>query len=525
MSEAPRKVCVVGGGASGVALLWCLTENERTRGEVELTLLHSETKLGGHSHTLYPEFDGTAYPVDVGVQYICPLLYPNTHTMLSRPEFAKVGLTPGQVTLSMAFGPEMNWGNIPEYQSGERFAKLFTEENQAAARKFQNDVLMSLVNGTFNQQIGDYLKTADLPSDFVNYFLMPYLSILNGYGNDEQLLLAEFEDLWPLFTDLMTPGPLAAFLSPGEGWQRFTDGSSSWVEAMSNYATGHGATVLLGTEVTAVWPDEDGQHAWVEWSTPEAPLAMVQQFDAVVLTTDMETNDQLLNNPKNPNYAQQHRYIGPEVFDLNPGSCFIHQDDSVLAPWLRDQVEIAQFNGTTPPGPGERLPYDMGASYLTYILQAMVEGMPEPVYVTMYGVDEPPNPPAPEKMLAHPIRWRHGRFLGSMFMNAKRGVHNVQGLGNVWFAGNNTTQDSEEGALISAMVIAEKLRPEWEYPFRRIDAEDAYAFGWYELMKDEFMFPKAAGAKKSLCDRLATDLLERTTKDMLERWTEHRESN
>ena len=513
MAGAPKKICVVGGRASGVSLLWCLTSNDVTRTEVDLTLLHDEPTLGGHSHTLEVPFGGTTYPIDVGVQYICPLLYANVYKMLERPEFAGVTVSDGEVRISAAFTPEMNWGNFSDYQSGPRFAQIFTPANQAAAKKFQNDVLLSITNGTFTQKMGDYLPTSDLPDSFVDYMLMPYLSVLNGYGDDEQLLLAEFEDLWPIFTDLgtsHTPGPLGAFLSPGLGWRRFTHGSGSWIDAMATYATGRGATVVTDVRVTAVWPDPDGDGVWVEWTTPLSPATAKERYDEVVLTTDMDTNDALLDNPANPLYPRQHPIIGPDVFQLNPGSCYIHQDPSVLAPWLLDQQEIGQFSGTTPPGSGEKLPYSMPDSYFTWMVQNMVEGLPEPVYVSMYGTDTPASPPAEAKQLAPPIHWKHGRFLGSMMMDAKRGVHAVQGLGHIWFAGNNTTQDSEEGALLSAMVIAGKVCPSWSYPFGGLDAEDLYAFGWYELMKDEFMFPTSpapSGGRAALFASLAERIL------------------
>ena len=70
-----------------------------------------------------------------------------------------------------------------------------------------------------------------------------------------------------------------------------------------------------------------------------------------------------------------------------------------------------------------------------------------------------------------------------------------QGVGNIWFAGNNTTQDSEEGALISAMVIAGKVCPQWNYPFVGVSKPDFGAEFWYELMKNEFMFPSTTGTK------------------------------
>ena len=508
---APKKICVVGGGASGVSLLWALTSNELTRPNVELTLLHNDAEVGGHSHTLYPVLKGKPYPVDIGVQYVCELLYPNTIKMLARPEFAGVTLTPSQINLGAAFAPTLNWGNFPAYQTGDRFSRLYTPQNQASAKKFVNDILMSVDNGTFSQTMGAYLPTSGLSKDFVSYMLMPYLSVLNGYGDDKQLLEAQFSDLFVLFVDLSTkhiPGPLAAFLQPGLGWLRFTNGSASWINAMAGFATTYGAKILTSTSADAVWPDPSGTGVWVQWGNAESPAEHAEQFDTVVLTTDMDSNYALLNNDRNPNFATQKRYIAPSVFQLNPGSCYIHQDINVLAPWLRDQQEILQFTALAPPPPGSSLPYDMAQSYSTWLVQNMVSGLPEPVYVSMYGGYNPPTVPNPAKLLGDPIQWKHGRFLGSMMLDAKRQVHNIQGLGNTWFAGNNTTTDSEEGALLSAMIIAGRICPEWYYPFGAINTEDAYAFGWYELMKNEFMFPTSPGLERAIYEMVVRTMID-----------------
>lgn len=505
MAGAPRSICVVGGGAAGVSLLWCLTSDDQTREAVQLTLVHDAPTLGGHSHTLEVELQGKAFPVDVGVQYICRLLYPNTYLMLDRPEMAGVTVSDGEVRIAATFDPKRSWGNFAAYQRGPQFQGIFTPQNVASAKKFQSDVLMAPVEERLGQTLEEYLPTAGLSPGFVDYMLMPYLSVLNGYGEDDQLLLAEFEDLWPIFTDLSTestPGPLGSFLAPGRGWQRFTKGSTSWIEAMAGYATDRGAQVVTGSQVVAVWPDPQGDGVWVERTSPSSSTNVTTRFDEVVLTTDMDTNDALLDNTSNPLYPKQHQVIGPQVFQLNPGSCYVHQDSSVLAPWLLDQHEIGQFSGIAPPGAGEKLPYSMADSYFTWMVQNMVPGVPEPVYVTMYGADDPPRPPAPDKQLAEPITWKHGRFLGSMLTEAKRGVHEVQGMGNIWFAGNNTTQDSEEGALISAMVIAGKLFPAWSYPFGGLGWDNVVAFAMYELMRDEFMFPVSSGGRAGVYAKL-----------------------
>lgn len=94
-----KKVCIIGGGATGVSLLWILSQDPKAREEWEVTLIHNQDQLGGHSLT-YPvtrkiksRVGGKTvttektFDIDIGVQFIAPMLYPNVHQMLQRPEF------------------------------------------------------------------------------------------------------------------------------------------------------------------------------------------------------------------------------------------------------------------------------------------------------------------------------------------------------------------------------------------------------------------------------------------------------
>ena len=59
MENRSRKVAVIGGGASGASLLWCLTRASRSRDAWSATLFHDEDELGGHSRTIPIRFDAS----------------------------------------------------------------------------------------------------------------------------------------------------------------------------------------------------------------------------------------------------------------------------------------------------------------------------------------------------------------------------------------------------------------------------------------------------------------------------------
>ena len=82
-----KKVCIVGGGATGIALLWTLSQDAQARQDWDITLIHNQATVGGHSLTYPVTQNGKTFPIDIGVQFISPMLYPNVHIMVDRPEF------------------------------------------------------------------------------------------------------------------------------------------------------------------------------------------------------------------------------------------------------------------------------------------------------------------------------------------------------------------------------------------------------------------------------------------------------
>ncbi|MGZ3454394.1 MAG: NAD(P)-binding protein [Polyangiales bacterium] len=525
-----RRVAVIGGGAAGASLLWCLTDQEAPRSAIDATLFHDEDEIGGHSRTISVAFDASgkghvtetgakgSHPVDIGVQFVCNTLYPNLYRQLQRPEFSSVRLTRHPaLRMSGAFGDDLVWGNFPEYQSS-RFRKCLDDTTMREAERFQRDLNRAPFarigeRKVWEMSVGDYLAAAGIARDgnFFRYLLIPYLCIINGYGTVD-LLETTMQDLFPIFTRLplvQPAGPYGSFTEPGLGWDRFTDGATSWVKAMSDLGEARGAKVRLAAQVRKV--RRRGREWIVEWTSgatygkggvPLAPGsdAHEEAFDEVVFTTDMTTNVALLDHDENPHREAHRVYLSGDRFRLLPGVCYIHQDESLLAENLRDGKEDGQFTGTFAWGKtdeGSRfydLPYDLGAAFQTYFMDNIL-GTPAPCYVSMYAEDRAAQVPAPDKTIFRRT-WRHGRWVASFFRQGKRELHRVQGLGNLWFAGNNTTIDSEEGALLSAMIIAAHFAG-YRYPFER--GSLAWVMhGWFH----EQMFP--ASSLRAQLTRLAT---------------------
>lgn len=537
MMSSTKRVCIIGGGASGVSAAWALTRS--SSGSIEVTLLHDDHELGGHSKTLQIEYRGKTYPIDVGVQFIAPLLYPNLMSMLALPDFARS--VPMQVyndlKISGAFKDGI-WGSFPAYQKQPRF-DLYTPKNVESARMFTQDILLNMLRPeTRNMTIKQYLddKGPTLGDSFIDFWLMPYLSIMNGYGTSglEQVTMLDLMPLFTQFPQLITPySPLGSFTEPGQGWQRFLSGSSTWINAMATAAKLRGAIINHDPDahtapqdgdtyprstVTAVYPVDGG--VAVEWNQTNEGGGSTKEravFDDVVLSTDMQTNRALLKH-HNPYYAKQIQYINEDRFDLMLGSSFVHSDTSILAPNLQDQLESLQFTGYYADTAGDghpwrlagethTLPYDMERTYSTFVMRNIIPDMPHDadVFVTMYGSQVDRKPARDKLLYPNEIRWLHGRWSASYFGPAKLQLHEIQGLGGMWFAGNNTTTDSEEGALISGLVIAGKLAPTFDYVEEMQPSLSAMVM--YQLFAN-IMFPES-GVRKTLAETLAEELAQK----------------
>jgi len=260
----------------------------------------------------------------------------------------------------------------------------------------------------------------------------------------------------------------------------------------------------------------------VNWQSNTTKQILGKTFDKVVLTTDMWTNSKLLNNTNNAYFWNNlyEKYIGypatpngpAPVWDLMWGKCYIHTDSSMLSSDLRLQEETLQFTAFYAPGNQDEN-YDLSKTYTTYIQKNLLNNpAADGLYLTMYGyVPDPATEkvPAQNTWLTPPITWTHGKWTPAFMGGAKGNLHMAQGLGsisypgqmntNVYFAGNNATTDSEEGALDSAMIIAEYA---FNVPYP-LPSLNPLAWFMYETFHN-VMFPKPNAA--SSIARMSTSM-------------------
>jgi len=476
-----QRVCIVGGGATGVALLWLLakTQQRHPSAQYEITLVHKDVvkdkngqeqpgipSLGGHSLSVPVEMNGTEYWIDLGVQMIAPKMYPNLMCMLKLPEFRGVQMDPVPLKVSCAFppdapgGPARYWGNFPSYQTTTLY-----QQRAGDAGIFESLMKTQPVLPTSLRVLLDAQKTRfSSYTDFEIFILDPYLSIMNGYG------AALLDQIYVPEAAFLFNKNYASFTDWSSNFMRFHYGAMQWVQTMAQDAVNlmpkGRVNIVTGACVTDVYPGPNGPSVvWEIGGNTQAP----QIFDGVVLTTDMDTNGELLDGPNNPLRDFYADYVGQDIWGLIPGYCYLHQDSSILAPGMpsppEETLQFTAYWATQQP------PFDLTKSWTTFSYKNLM-GVADPdfdYYLTMYGFDPakdlsvptPKNPVDPT-----PMNWVHGMWLPSFMWNQKMMMRNAQGVSpyfaplptqkdtHIYFAGNNLTMDSEEGALVSAMAVA-----------------------------------------------------------------------
>lgn len=476
-----QRVCIVGGGATGVALLWLLAKAQKRAPSVhqyQITLVHKDVvkdqngqdqsgipSLGGHSLSVPVELNGTEYWIDLGVQMIAPAMYPNLMCMLKLPAFTGVQMDPVPLKVSCAFppdapgGPARYWGNFPPYQTTPLY-----QQRAGDAGIFESLMKAQPLHPTSLQALLDTQKTRfSNYTAFETYFLNPYLSIMNGYGAAllDQIYVPEAAFLWN--------HDYASFTDWSSNFMRFHYGAMQWVQTMAQDAVdlmpNGSVNIVTGASVTDVYPGPNGPT--VAWETKEGTHSRI--FDSVVLTTDMAATGEMLAGSSNPLRDFYADYVGQDVWGLIPGFCYLHQDSSILAPGTPSPPEeTLQF---TAYWATQQDPFDLEKSWTTYSYKNLM-GVGDPdfeYYLTMYGFDPAKDPTVPtptNPVPPTPMNWVHGMWLPSFMWNQKMKLRNAQGISphvpalplqkntHIYFAGNNLTMDSEEGALVSAMALA-----------------------------------------------------------------------
>lgn len=443
------RVCIVGGGVSGLSAAWALA---RHPDRFDLQLFESNDRLGGNAITVeIPQDDGTSIPVDISVTAYIPTIYHHYVLMLRRHGVASL---PTRFSFSVRYGNDVY---------AHDFESPLRAELRREIDRFQR-LLASMKRWNALADPRSRLAAAVNPYNLVT---MGRLLDLQGFSSDFR-----FKILKPLFLNLVLASSL--FEMPAGLFARYLDffgieGSTpmvTWDQGTANLyrrmSEPFRDRIHLGRAVRRILRDDDGV-------TVIDAAGRQERFDEVILACNANQGLMLLDRP-----SQRERFVLGSVryeSELH-NHAVVHTDASVIADPVTDPL-TTRTNHIEHYG---ARPDNYQITYIMHNQQPWARRSDKPCLVT-YN----PRQPIDERKVLKRFWFQHvvhDVFHYSVLMNAFRAI---QGRQRTWHCGAHTVINSQEHCLISGVAVARQLGA--DYPFDEADDETRRWFDfWGETM-------------------------------------------
>jgi predicted NAD/FAD-binding protein len=405
-----QKIAVIGGGGAGATAAWAL------RNTHDVTLFEAEDTLGGHALSPLQWVNGEQVPIDMGVEFFTEKTSPNLMALLDHfrlPTFV------APLSCAASFEKGLFWSNTQD--QGPLWPLL--REECSRWHRDMHEVMHGMDSSLKRLTLGEFLAQKGYSSDFFKKALRPLLTTFSSCH-------APLQDYSLTFAAFSFNLGLLSFFQPSY-WRKAKGGIGAYLSCVQEIL---GMRVRLGTPVERVTPA--GHQVAVRSQGQE------ELFDSVVFAVHGDQALKLLSTP-----TKEQREI-LSAFHYTSITSVLHQD-----PLIRDAFpcphSYIQFHGVGSAGEGD----------LTRIL-GHLDGhrhLKAPLLVTFDAKREI----APETIITQK-RWKIP-LLRPQDMVTKKRMRKLQGQGNMWFCGTDTSFTGHEGAVLSGLVIAERLGA--PYPF------------------------------------------------------------
>jgi predicted NAD/FAD-binding protein len=444
-------VVVVGSGISGLSACWHLLRGAR------VTLLESEHRLGGHTHTHQIEVNGRSGPVDTGFIVFNHRTYPG----LTR-WFDQLGVRIHKADMSFAVSVDrgaFEW-------CGSTLNTIFAQRTNLLSARFWKmlyDILRFNAKAPRDAEdkresddpgpsLGDYLDNNGYSQTFQHGYLLPMAGAIWSCP-------AEQMRAFPLRSFVRfcsNHGLLSVFNRPQ--WLSLKGGSQSYIQAFLEQVQRDSLplTIQTGVEVGAIQSVPAGPqgahsvrimaHRKQEPAQPTQPAAAFElQADAVVLACHSDQSLRLLASTNHP----ASRWLAD--IGYQPNTAYLHTD-LTLMPKRRGAWAAWNYLSNNLEGSSETQ-NSVSVTYWMNQLQDLVH--PEPILVSL----NPPQPPKPESTIKT-LSYAHPIFDGPA-IQAQAMLQAVQGEQSVWLAGawlgNGFHEDGYQSGRRAAMDILSAL--------------------------------------------------------------------
>ncbi len=418
--QTSKRIAVVGGGIAGLSAAWSLSDR------AHVTLFEAGAYAGGHTHTVDVTLGGTTHGVDTGFLVFNERTYP-----LLIQLFSQLGV---QVAKSdMSFSAQVPADNIE--WSGTSLATVFAQRRNLARPAFWgmltdllrfNRLCTALAasgeEAALAEPIGEFLDRHRFGRGFRDWYLLPMVACIWSCPTAQMLQFP----IRTLIRFCHNHGLLQVNDRPQ--WWTVTGGARHYVEAMLPALH----DVRLASPVQSVRRLPDGS---VVLTSPRGE----ERFDAVILASH---SDQSLTMLAQPSMAER-EVLGAVRYQ--PNTAVLHTDARLLP---RRRSAWAAWNYES--GGAHR---EQGASVCLHYLLNQLQPLPwrQPVVVSLNPLRQPdPATVIGRYDYAHPV-------FDDRAVRAQARLAEIQGAGNVWFAGAWTRYGFHEDGLLSGLRAAQQL--------------------------------------------------------------------
>jgi predicted NAD/FAD-binding protein len=412
---SPMKVAVIGAGGAGLTTAWLLD------GSHTVTLYEKEDRLGGHAHTITIDVHGKEVGIDGGFEFFSDRMFPGYMRLLN---LLKVPLTPFPMLVTM-FNTQNGAGYLmPPFHGWQVFPAGFAPRKIADLLRFTSILRAArsiIETSDVTITAGQFLDRLNIPEDFRDRFMYPYLQAGWGVSRDDIKTFAAYDIL--KYSVLNTPATVIP-----NGWKEIEGGTQTYVKAVAE--SFRNIQVKLGAGVTAIERVETGFRVI-------DTLGQANVYDHIVLATNAnqaaEALTPLAGTEEMRNVLNRIRYFETTIA--------VHGDTRLMPP-LRKHWSTVNIR------------YDGQFSQLTMWKRWKSE---VPVFKSWVTYD---------KMLPEPLyavaKYLHPR-VDLNYFSAQKQLQSFQGKDNIWLAGMYMVDvDCHESAVLSAINVVRRLAPQSE---------------------------------------------------------------
>ncbi|MEM0899169.1 MAG: FAD-dependent oxidoreductase [Pseudomonadota bacterium] len=423
VSEAPKRVAVIGSGISGVSAAWLLHEAH------DVALFEAESRFGGHTCTVDIDYDGKDISVDVGFIVFNERNYPNLCGL-----FERLGVKTETSNMSFSVsldGGEREWcgqGLNAVFAQRRNLISLGFWKMLAEVLRFNRIALKDRDTGFMQAMtIGEYLAARRFSKRFTSDYLIPMGAAI---WSTPEVKMLEFPA--KAFINFFENHRLLEISPPF--WKTVSGGSKNYHQKM---------IAALGSRAKANMPvasvKRDGIECVVTFESGKT-----ERFDHVILATHSDQALKLLADAD----ETETKILSDVGYKEN--RVVLHRDTRFMptrkAAWA---AWNALQDSKNPDG-------DISLTYWMNRLQNIDEDYP--LFVTLNPAFEPePGTVFGEWSFAHP------QYDTAAF-DAQTRLPEIQGTRNIWFAGAWTGYGFHEDGLKSGMAAAMALGARVPWP-------------------------------------------------------------